>query len=220
MHSMDKLIKDFGDFSLWSVSYEGLYEFAEFVVSTNISSHCDKNVSFSDKLQSVLEQEKSLFYQSKLYAVKDCNSNCSYLGSIRLSRWSDGVKLPITETFGINISELFKSKSIAPEEVWHVGRLAVSNKVHPKEGDSLCQHRKILKLLIAQVLVPVCRKESNVLLAECDEYFLKMIQSLQMNNFEYIGKPIKYTSSLIAPVMNTVPNLIPFIENLLKYCYV
>lgn len=215
---MDRLIKDFGTFSLWSVSFEGLAEFAQFVVKTNYKSHQKTYSSCQDEINAVFEQEQNLYFKSKLYAIKD--QNCNYLGSIRLSKWSEDITLPITEKFGINLKKLFISKNINPEEVWHVGRLAVNREPLRETGYSLNQRSEILKVLMTQALTPICKKEGNVLLAECDERFLKMAPNFDLTNFELVGKPLHYLGSPAIPVMNTVPNLLPFLEKNKRYQYV
>jgi len=215
---MDRLLKEFGTVSLWKVSFEGLIDFARFVVSTNYETHQHVSEVSQDEVNKVLEQEKILYKHSRLFAIKD--EQRKYLGSIRVTLWDGIVDLPITNQFGVDVQKVFKSRHIKPEEVWHVGRLAVNQKILKDKGYSLTHRSMILKILIAQALIPICKKSTNVLLAECDERFLANASNLKLKNFDLVGKPIVYLGSAAIPVMNTVPNLLPFLEINKSLCYV
>lgn len=212
---MDTLIKDFGHFALWQVSNENINEFAMFVANINYKSH-KGGIAPKCEMDAIVYKEQSIYNLSRLFAVKDKNGK--YLGTIRTTRWDRKTILPMHEKFGINVSKVLQDRDLDPFEVWHVGRLAVDNVSDRHANYSLNNRAQILRVLLTQAIMPICSDRSNVLLAECDDRFLKMAPQLNLVNSELLGKPVHYLGSPAVPVMNTATNLEYFINQNKQYC--
>lgn len=210
---MDKLIHTFEANALWQVSEKGLNDFSEFVVRTNYSKHLDSQPSRMEILQA-LRLDKYLYSHSMFYAIK--NSDKKYIGTIRVTKWKEGISLPFNETFGINIPKVLGQRKLSPKEVWYVGRLCIEE----NSSLSLAENSRILKMLLVQAFAPICKDDNNILLAECDERFLSATPHLGLKNTEFLSGPKKCIGSNTIPVMNTSRNLTPFFEKNKHLCYV
>lgn len=214
---MDTLIKDLESYSLWRISKSGLRNFAEFVSHANYNIH-QNMMAPEEEISDVLLHEEELFPYSLFYAIK--TKNGKYIGAIRVTQWDKKFPLPMSREFGIDINKMLLERNLYPTEIWHIARLAVNNVDDCGIHFSLKQRSELLRILLAQAFTPICTDENNVLLAECDDRFLRMTPHLNLLHTELIGEPIIYLASPTIPIVNTAKNLKPFLEENKQYCYV
>lgn len=202
---MDKFIASYHNYSIWQLSENGLMDLAQFVVYENYKHHqmVEKlNNDFQSEIISVYNEEMRYFSRSDTFVEKSKDNDI--IGAIRLMNWDRKEALPMHELFDIG------SKYDIPLEyentpIWHIGRLAISNKVG-RYGIVL------FKLLLVYAISPICKQKKGIILAECDSKLLKTLQIMGMQ-VKPLGKGAHYLGSETIPVYATYNGVKRFFFN-------
>lgn len=168
-----------------------MQKLAEFIVKENYIQHSPSSFHPSENqgaIQSVLNEDASTFKEAVICVALD---NSEIVGSVKVTRWNQGVILPIYNLFGID-PLLFKENGA--QSIWHVGRFAISKK--GKEG------AKLLKKLIAIAVYPICCASNSIMLAECDSKFVKALNLMGIKT-DVLAKGITYLGSETLPIRST-----------------
>lgn len=200
---MDRFIASHGNFSIWQLAENGLFDLARFVVFENYKHHqqlSDATLLSSDEIQEVYDEEVRFFSQSKIFVAKD--NQGEIVGAIRIMKWNKKEELPITKLFGIeSINGMSFKDSTA--NIWHVGRFAVSSNI----GRNCIS---LFRVLMMYAVAPICKQENGIMIAECDSKLFKTVKNLGMKVIA-LNEGIEYLGSVTIPLYATSSGLVEFV---------
>lgn len=201
---MDRFIAYHGNYSIWQLSKTRLFDLAEFVVTENYKHHKKQeihNESYMDEIFQVYNEELTFFEASKIFVAKDITN--VIVGAIRIMKWNKKDELPITRMFGLSNFE-----QISPEDsgnhIWHIGRFAVSSEIG-RSGLML------FKVLMMYALIPICKYDKGIMLAECDSKLFKTVNLLGLKAIA-LTDGVEYLGSVTIPIYATRKSIIAFIN--------
>lgn len=135
---------------------KNLYKLAEFIVNENYSQHSKTALNveaYRQSLFNVLQEDASVFDCSCFFTAL---LNSQIVGSVKVTKWDGLISLPIETMFKIDVLNFSRENNY--QEIWHIGRFAVSR--IEKDG------AKLLKQLIALAIYPICEKNGAVMVSE------------------------------------------------------
>lgn len=159
---------------------------ASFVVLQNYEHHqknCDR--AKLEKEIADLSENEPIKLTRTFIAVKQ-QKIC---GSIRISKKTVGVKLPIEKLFDINPEKIVEKDS----NIYHIGSFAVK-----KGADE--RGFRVFKTLMALALNEINLSEESAVFAECDSKLLRILKIVHIHP-EPIGNSINYLGSETIPVL-------------------
>lgn len=214
---MNKLIKDYSDFSLWKISKKNISNATRFVLRVNYQHHMDQSEFPDYEFESALKEDLHYSKCSNIYAI--CNRQNKLIGVIRAMEWNWKDMLPIEKDFNVNLADFLSPLSILPKKVWHIGRFAIDQQEFISNQELRARRITILKVLLYCAFKHVADDKDSIAIAECDS---KLFEKLRLFNIcsEKLGEPKIYFGSLTVPIYNTSAGVKEFVELNKLLCYV
>ena len=194
-------------------SESAIKEVSQFVVTTNYIRHNGALPnSINEEIQDVYCED--LHYQSNswFYVMKN-DTTQNIVGSIRVIRWDKQCVLPIEKKFGVSVKKLVEEQLHTVEQVFHIGRFAVSTKEIGFASIIL------FKILLTYAFRSVCVAENSIVLAELDKKLCATLQLFNIHTTQVGQSKIELGSETI-PICIDAKKLYPFVEKYKHLCYV
>jgi hypothetical protein len=187
---MKKFITQNGNYCIYEVGVEYLYDVAEFIVKENYKHHKGYYdlTDIEDEIDSVYQEELFFRNTSRIYIAE--NQNHQMVGCIRVMKWDKTNILPIQKIF--NINPLNYINSTQDSSYWHVGRFAVNSCA----GIS---NLSLFKQLMIYAIYPIYQEKDGYMIAECDSKLLRVMNLLGINTV-WLSNGIHYLGSETIPV--------------------
>ena len=175
-----------------------LFDLANFIVTENFNHHTNDEMpeDAANDIQSIYEEEKNYFSNSKIFVAKD-NSE-SIVGAIRLLKWNYTDVLPLEKIFGINPFLAITEPNV--NDIYHIGRFAVK-----KDACDL----NLFKRLLVCVSEVICKNNKNIAFAEIDSKLLRILRLLGLKAM-VIGESVDYLGSETIPIAMTSEGIMSF----------
>jgi len=206
---MDQKVKQFNSFSLWLTGKDNLPAFSNFVAEIN-SRYCNKQGIIKEKeIQDILKYDMQHYDWAYFYAIRNIEE--TIIATIKVTRWQNALYFPIHGEFNVDIEKILENLSFKPEVIWHLGRLAIDQRMIATDKH-LSKHRlNILKILLIAAFRHICTNDNNIMIAECDTRLNEKIRLLGINSIS-IGNSMMYLGSETIPIYNTGKNLRQFLN--------
>lgn len=204
---MDQKVKQFNGFSLWQVSKDNLPAFSSFVAEI-YSRYCSKQNAIKEEIQNILKYDMQHYDWAYFYAIR--NTENAIIATIKVTRWQSTLYFPFHGEFNVDIESVIENLPFKPEEIWHLGRLAIDQRTIATDK-LLSKYRfNMLKILLIVAFRHICTNDNNIMIAECDTRLNEKIRLLGINSIS-IGKSMIYLGSETIPIYNTGKNLRQFL---------
>lgn len=198
---MKQFIEQCGNYCIFQVDSEYLYQIAEFIVMANYNHHSPKifPATLKEEIEAVYQEELTYISTSWVFLVE--NNNGKMIGCIRVMKWDMINKLPIQKIFNINPLDCINDiQSIT--SIWHIGRFAV-------DSCTDISSISLFKRLMVYAITPICQEVHSYMVAECDSKLLRVMGLLGIKTIQ-LGKGIHYLGSETIPVYSTKEGLLNF----------
>jgi len=206
---MDKEIKQFNGFSLWQISKNNIPEFSSFATEI-YTRYCNKHNDITkEEIQHIIKSDMQHYDWAYFYAIR--NTGNAIIATIKVTRWQNTLYFPIHGEFNVDIKKILENLSFVPEEIWHLGRLAIDQRMISSDKHLSKYRLHILKILLIAAFRHICTNDNNIMIAECDARLNEKIRLLGINSIS-IGNRMMYLGSETIPIYNTGRNLRKFLN--------
>lgn len=167
-----------------------------------------------EEIEEVVNDDIDHFNHAYFYAIK--NSDNKIIGTVKVCLWDEGLIFPLQRHFGIEIKDFINELSFRPNNIWHLGRLAVDHEEISLDPILNKNRVAIFKVLLLAAFRHICTDNNNIMIAECDSRLNEKVKLLGINSIP-IGKSRQYLGSETIPIYNTGKELKQFLN---KYRHV
>lgn len=191
-----------GNYSIFKVGIDRIYDIAKFVVSQNYYHHTSVSLPITAKneIEDIYKEELSYSRDSTYFIVRDKEEKL--IGCIRVFRWDKRTPTPMQKIF--HISPLEKVGSTPAASFWHIGRFAIDS----TSGFSTVT---LFKQLMTLAVEPILREDDSYMIAETDSHLLRVMNTLGIETRK-IGNPLIYLASETIPVCSSKKGLTKFYQ--------
>lgn len=209
--STDECILSDRNMSLYRIGLGRLSEFTKFVFDM-YSRHYSKHyqwVATEHDLQLMRESDFQHFPNS-VYLAFHCEQH-QILGTIKATRKNTEFKFPFDSEFKVDIDQMIRERNLVPQEIWHLGRLAIDSNRLRKEGIPISS-REMIRLLLSESFAVIAQDPSNLMIAESDILVYEMLIDMGIN-MQIVGDLRYCLGSPTYPVVVTGEDLQSWLQS-------
>jgi hypothetical protein len=174
---MKKLVKNFGEFSLWKITeLSELQQVDQFILHVYYYHHLKESFYPQQELQDMIKDDIRALPNSSFFVLIDDEEEI--VGTIKSELWDNKKKLPIEKDFKVDLNRFIQGLSHQPQKVFHIGRFAIDQDIINKKIALRKKRLTILKLLMYYALLPVMENSSNIFICECDQKLFSKLNLL------------------------------------------
>ena len=205
---MGKLIKNYGEISLWQLGKDEIPDMTFFVLDNYYMQYWKQHIDVSgEELRNAIAEDLTHFDHGTFFAIKDLDGRL--LASIKAIKILKDDKFPLENDFQITYSDLERRVVPLVGDVWLFGRLVVDRDYFNSKPEFVRFRNIIFRILICKAIECMSYSPDNILVADVDVAVCRKLRKFDIDMIPIGSSKIIYASEAV-PVYNRMSGLSTF----------
>lgn len=194
---------------VWLIGGRDLMDFSGAVAGVYSSTFNANDISAYE----IEAEDRTLLANSIFLAIT--TSKRDVIATLRLTQWTEGIRVPIEQEFGVSISKLMSDLQTPEGSVWHSGRLSMNKETLINAGFTRNYSLNLLKSIVQYGFQILTGDPAAIVIGEMDTMAIKAVSKIGIH-CEKVGEPKYFMGSMTVPVMTRLANIrmLPYVESL------